>query len=348
MSEQNLFEKLMADFQTFPLEDVRQLLADELSKAPEEMDTKLVELCVEAIENAEKGQKLAAALKSDSLRMTSSDIRKLLAEELAKKPEEMDTKLVDLCVEAIEDAEKGRKLAAALKSDSLRMTSSDVRKLLAEELAKKPEEMDTKLVDLCAEALNCEHPETPDDGEDKGNKNVFLLVALIAALVAAFLPSIASRLNIKAEENVVALGANGDFVVGVGKSDTETQEDLKEKSPLLCALREAGIEDPVLPSCLLDSRLKFTVQKTADEGDYSVVSIEFTDPVRSKSGFAKIKSFNRPLSENETVCVNNYFVNAHQTRLEELDAFSFSGEDRTYTCYISGNAVYTIFLADTV
>ena len=47
--------------------------------------------------------------------------------------------------------------------------------------------MDTDLVDLCVEALNDEKPEKPDDGEAKGNKNVFLLVALIAALLAAFL-----------------------------------------------------------------------------------------------------------------------------------------------------------------
>ena len=117
---------------------------------------------------------------------------------------------------------------------------------------------------------------------------------------------------------------------------------------MLCALREAGIKNPVLPDCLLDSRLKFTVQTAADEDAYSIINIEFTDPVRSKSGFIKIKSFDRPLSENEMICVNNYFVNVHQTRVDELDAFSFSGEDRTYTCYISGNAVYTIFLADTM
>ena len=296
MSEQNLFEKLMADFQTFPLEDVRQLLDDELSKAPEEMDTKLVELCVEALEDAEKGQKLAAALKSDSLRMTSNDVRQLLAEELAKNPEEMDTDLVDLCVEA----------------------------------------------------LNDEHPEKPDGGEAKGNKNVFLLVALIAALLAAFLPSIASKISIKAENDIVALSDNGDLVVGVSKSGTEAQDDSKEKSPLLCALREAGIKNPVLPGCLLDGSLKFTVQKTADAGDYSVVNIEISDPIHSKSGFIKIKSFNRPLSENEMICVNNYFVNVHQTRVDELDAFSFSGDSSISACYASGNTLYTIFLADTM
>ena len=296
MSEQNLFEKLMADFQTFPLEDVRQLLDDELSKAPEEMDTKLVELCVEALEDAEKGQKLAAALKSDSLRMTSNDVHQLLAEELAKNPEEMDTDLVDLCVEA----------------------------------------------------LNDEHPEKPDGGEAKGNKNVFLLVALIAALLAAFLPSIASKISKKAENDIVALSDNGDLVVGVGKSDTEAQDDSKEKSPLLCALREAGVKDPVLPSCLLDSRLKFTVQTAADEDAYSIINIEFTDPVRSKSGFVKIKSFNSSLSENEMFCVNNYFANVHQTRIDELDAFSFSGDSSISACYASGNTLYTIFLADTM
>ena len=296
MSEQNLFEKLMADFQTFPLEDVRQLLDDELSKAPEEMDTKLVELCVEALEDAEKGQKLAAALKSDSLRMTSNDVHQLLAEELAKNPEEMDTDLVDLCVEA----------------------------------------------------LNDEHPEKPDGGEAKGNKNVFLLVALIAALLAAFLPSIASKISIKAENDIVALSDNGDLVVGVSKSGTEAQDDSKEKSPLLCALREAGIKNPVLPGCLLDGSLKFTVQKTADAGDYSVVNIEISDPIHSKSGFIKIKSFNRPLSENEMICVNNYFVNVHQTRVDELDAFSFSGDSSISACYASGNTLYTIFLADTM
>lgn len=296
MSEQNLFEKLMADFQTFPLEDVRQLLDDELSKAPEEMDTKLVELCVEALEDAEKGQKLAAALKSDSLRMTSNDVRQLLAEELAKNPEEMDTDLVDLCVEA----------------------------------------------------LNDEHPEKPDGGEAKGNKNVFLLVALIAALLAAFLPSIASKISIKAENDIVALSDNGDLVVGVSESGTEAQDDSKEKSPLLCALRKAGIKNPVLPGCLLDGSLKFTVQKTANAGDYSVVNIEISDPIHSKSGFIKIKSFNRPLSENEMICVNNYFVNVHQTRVDELDAFSFSGDSSISACYASGNTLYTIFLADTM
>ena len=94
--------------------------------------------------------------------------------------------------------------------------------------------------------------------------------------------------------------------------------------------------------------MKFTVQTAADEDAYSIIKIEFTDPIHSKSGFVKIKSFNSSLSENEMFCVNNYFANVHQTRIDELDAFSFSGDSSISACYASGNTLYTIFLADTM
>lgn len=405
MSKENLLKQLTTDSQKLLLEDVHRLLADELSKDPEKMDAKLVELCAEAIENAEKKRKLAAVLKNDSMKLALEDVQKIMAEELAKDPEKMDPDLIDLCAEALENAEKGKKLIAALRSESVKMTAEDVRQIMAEELSKDPKEMDTDLIDLCAEALeNAEKTrtpfivlkggeelspenarqnetaelskvpheanadtaelcaekteareeskeqdsETPDGKKGKSIKSLLFLIAIAAALLVALLPSIASKISIRAEKDVVALGDNGDFIVGVKKGDTEADENSKEESPLLCALREAGVEDPVLPSKLLDSSLKFKVQKTSEKSDYSVVSMDFTDPAHNKSGFVRIKSFNRPISEQDLISVNSYLGDVHQTRVDELDALSFSEEDNAYTCYTSGNTLYTIFLADTM
>lgn len=386
MSKQNLLKMLMSDSQKLSFGDVQQILSDELSKAPEEMDTRLIELCAEAIGNAAKKQKLVDVFKTTSMKLTLDDVRQIMTEELSKGMDEMDTDLIDLCAEAIGNAQKGQKLIAALRSKSLKMTLGDLQRLLDEELSKGMDEMDTDLVELCADAIEKakngqrlfsatggngsqssfgdaqkllteelskaideknaetagEEGKNPEEKNAKSTTKLLLLVAVAAALLAS-LPSIASRISIKAEGDVVALGDNGDYVVDIDGADALAKDALTEEGSLLSALREAGVQDPVLPDRLLQSGLEFKIETVADRGDYSTIKVEIFNPTTGKSGFVKIKNFNKPLSEQGILNVNSYLGDVSQTRKNELSAVSFSEKDSACTYYTSGNAVYTIF-----
>ena len=354
----SLFKK---DGERLPAEDVRQILNDELSKTAAEMDTKLVDLCVEAIEKAEDGErskKLVSLLRKNGERLPAEDVRQILNDELSKTAAEMDTELVDLCVEAIEkseDGEQSRKLVLLFKKDSEKLPAQSVYQIFTDELSKPPEEMDTELIDLCAEVLGVEEkaPDIPPEPSGRGGKKIttkrlVILVAIASALLAVLIPSFASRNRIKAADEVVLIDETGDFKVDFGKLKTKAKVYSDKSNPVVMALREKGIENPVLPKNLLSDGLTFSLDQPIEEKDYFVVVVRFSFPENQEAGLIRIKCNTVSDYTPGKIDVNDYFGNVKPENVNGLDALTFFDEKNSITYYVNDNAEYTVLIHKTV
>ena len=356
----SLFKK---DSERLPTEDVRQILTDELSKTAAEMDTELVDLCVEAIEKSEDEErikKLVSLFKKDSERLPAEDVRQILTDELSKTAAEMDTELVDLCVEAIEkseDGEQSRKLVLLFKKDSEKLPAQSVYQIFADELSKSPEEMDTELIDLCAEVLGVEEkaPDIPPEPSGRGGKKIttkrlVIIVAIASALLAVLIPSFASRNRIKAADEVVSVGDNGLFLIDLGEIDGKTSAELysNDDEPIVETIQKYGIENPVLPEYLLTGKLKFSIEKPVDEDEYFVLFIKFKDSENKREGSVKIKNNTALDYTPGEIDVNDYFGNVRHESVNGLDALTFFDEEKSITYYVNDNAEYTVLIHKTV
>ena len=327
------------------------------------MDTKLIDLCVEAIEKADVGEqskKLVSLFKKDSERLPTEDVRQILTDELSKTAAEMDTELVDLCVEAIEkseDGEQSRKLVLLFKKDSEKLPAQSVYQIFADELSKSPEEMDTELIDLCAEVLGVEEkaPDIPPEPSGRGGKKIttkrlVIIVAIASALLAVLIPSFASRNRIKAADEVVSVGDNGLFLIDLGEIDGKTSAELysNDDEPIVETIQKYGIENPVLPEYLLTGKLKFSIEKPVDEDEYFVLFIKFKDSENKREGSVKIKNNTALDYTPGEIDVNDYFGNVRHESVNGLDALTFFDEEKSITYYVNDNAEYTVLIHKTV
>ena len=270
----------------------------------------------------------------------------------------MDTELVDLCVEAIEkseDGEQSRKLVLLFKKDSEKLPAQSVYQIFADELSKSPEEMDTELIDLCAEVLGVEEkaPDIPPEPSGHGGKKIttkrlVIIVAIASALLAVLIPSFASRNRIKAADEVVSVGDNGLFLIDLGEIDGKTSAELylNDDEPIVEVIQKYGIKNPVLPKKLLSDSLKFSVDVLTEGDGYSVIMIGFTDLENNRKGYVKIKNNTAPDYVPEKIDVNDYFGNVKHNRVNGIDTFTFFDKENAITYYVNDNAEYTVLLYD--
>ena len=292
-------------------------------------------------------------LRTDSLKLPLETVRRILSEELSKPPAEMDTELVDLCTEAIEKAEaaeRSKRLTLLFKQNSEKLPAQSVCQILSDELSEPPEKMDTELIDLCARALNGEKelPKTPPEpsGRKKvDHKKLLILVAIISALLIAILPSFASKLRIRAARGTVSVSDSGNFQIDFGKLSTKAETYPDKKIAIVAALCKEGVENPVLPENLLDGDLKLSVDKTVEEDDCFIATVNFVAEDNSVDGFVRVIRYTDPNYSPGKIGINGCFNSVKQNSFNGIDAVTFVSDDGTITYYASDNAEYTVFLA---
>ena len=88
--------------------------------------------------------------------------------------------------------------AEIIKTDSLRLSKSEIEAIMEEELNKDPEKIDAELIDLCLEALEGKSADGKGENHAKHfTAKKFLLIAAILSLILAFaLSTSADYLNI--------------------------------------------------------------------------------------------------------------------------------------------------------
>lgn len=88
--------------------------------------------------------------------------------------------------------------AEIIKTDSLRLSKSEIEAIMEEELNKDPKEIDAELIDLCLEALEGKSADGKGENHAKHfTAKKFLLIAAILSLILAFaLSTSADYLNI--------------------------------------------------------------------------------------------------------------------------------------------------------
>ena len=148
-------------------------------------------------------------------------------------------------------------LQKILKTDSVKLSDTEIQSILDEELEKSPDEMDTQLIDLCLDILTSkdEAPEKKPSCKKKKLRTVLIIAAVISILAVLSVPVGAHVFKIEAAENAVQVFE--DYIqIFFGKTKPEKETiSVTDDAFFSEKFSEIGMTEGLLPTAFLDENL---------------------------------------------------------------------------------------------
>lgn len=249
-------------------------------------------------------------LYSKSMRLSSEEIEAIMDEELAKPPEEMNTDLVDICLDALDG-----------KFDDIQETA-DENEVEAENEAKTENEADED--DCIAKSKN----------KKKVKIGRALLIAAIVALILGISITVGAKyLNIDASDDVVQY------------SDDSFNVNLKNNSidNITSVLEQDGLSNIVLPTEITDGTYDVS-NYNYDDSEQLVLTCNFDLSSNSLgTGHISIKHYNENFEFSAGIRkFNSEFQNVKQIDKDDYTIIVFGDDETSFIYYIINNDEYSI------
>lgn len=260
-------------------------------------------------------------------------------------------------------------LLEALKSDSMSFTLAEIEEMMDEELNKDPNEMDTDLIDICANIINKAYSQTKEEDSDilpdqdqkdttttpKNNKikaikfgKILLVAAIVAIICAVAVPVCAKYVHTEASDNIVRFFDNH-FNIDLRNGETDAGEHSDTNNDLVQQIQEAGIDNVILPAELLSDQYKTEITFTNDDEFYTEVEIDFQNKDENISGnivIAKHKTDDTLFIMGQGQMAEQYDT-VKQITVNGMDVLVFSGNNIAPSIeYVDKITEYSIVLAD--
>lgn len=242
-------------------------------------------------------------------------------------------------------------LLEILNTEQFSFTLREIEEIMDEELSKTPDEMDTELIDICADILDKEY--SKENAEPKANNQkvkkikaakVLLIAAILIVILGLSLSASAKFLNVDASEKVVKF-VNNHFNVNLGNENTDADNYYYSSLELKDALKTEGFENVILPSALISE--DYSVKINAYSLDnIEQAAVEFKSNTADTSGTILITihtNNNNSFTIGQRL-VSNSYDQVKQILVNGIDILIFSDKSTSYIYYIDNNIEYDISL----
>lgn len=237
-----------------------------------------------------------------------------------------------------------------LNTEPFKFTLREIEEMMDEELSKDPDEMDTELIDICADVINRAHAEEDKRIEQeemmKAKKikarKVFLIAAVLAFALSLSLSASAKFLNIDASEKVVQF-INNHFNINLGNANTETDDYTDNGLELINSLNEKGFENIVLPAALISEDYATKINTFSGEIVEQIL-VYFNSNSSDISGTINITKYT---SDNDSLSIGQGSVPGSYNQVKQIfvsgiDVLIFNDSTDTIIYYIDKNIEYHI------
>lgn len=254
-------------------------------------------------------------------------------------------------------------LLAALKSESMLLTVEEIEGIMNEELEKSPEEMDTQLIDLCADVLDKVYfaaeentaPQEEIQNHEKTNKNkkrikfskVILAAAIIVIALSIAIPVSARFFHKEADDNIVEYdNKNNWFQDNLLNGQHNAIKHSDPNNDLIKELKDKGLDDIILPSYFLDHDYTRTVNKQNDDDLFLDMLIDFKMENGCK-GYIGISKHKTKVTEDiiGQGAMGPHMDSVKQITVNGMDVLIYypsSTENEVYIIYVDNNVEYSI------
>lgn len=253
-------------------------------------------------------------------------------------------------------------LLETLKSKSMTFSLEEIQEIMDEELNKNPEEMDTELIDLCAEILdkvyfNTQGETAASETESKSiNENtkknskgikfrkVLLIAAIFIIITSIAIPVSARYVHNETSDKIVHFFSDH-FKIDLRSGNKNAISHSDENIDIVKNLNDAGFESIILPSDLLkNDYAKDDISISKDES-YLTAEIDFKMD-NDISGYISIIKHRTTLTEFAIgqEDINDQYDSVKQITVNGMDILVFNHEEKSHIEYVDNNIEYSIFL----
>lgn len=244
------------------------------------------------------------------------------------------------------------KLKEILEEKEMKFTVADINALMDAELEKSPEEMNTGLVDLCADVLNevynnreKTHEKTPAKRKIKAKK-LLLIAAIVAVLSVIAIPAGARLSTGEAADRIIEF-CSDHFKIDL-RGEEETSASYVGDSELVNGLILESLHTLKLPEVILSDEYEKAVR--VEESDLVTnIYVNILNLETDISGTVIITQY-----KNDKVEISNGVSNIPNTHeifkkltIGETDVLIFVLNEKTFIKYIEGHTEYEISLLNT-
>lgn len=240
------------------------------------------------------------------------------------------------------------KLKEILEEKEIKFTIADINALMDSELEKSPEEMNTDLVDLCADALN-----KAAEIHEKESKNVtakrkvkvgkILLVAAVVALLCAVAIPVGARFMPSEAADAVIDFCYDHFKIDL-RGETKPAE-ASEDNNLVNNLILESLHTLKLPEVLLSDEYEKSARMQEDDL-MTTIYVDLNAVDSQTSGSIMISQYKDEYIEisNGIGSISSTYNQFKQLKIENTDILVFTDSEKSYIKYIDNNTEYEILL----
>ena len=235
-----------------------------------------------------------------------------------------------------------------LKTKSIPFTLDEIREIMDEELEKDPSEMDTELIDLCADILVKAYNDI-EETTKKSNRKKFSKVLLIAAVVVIFIaiaiPVSAAFIHNGVSDKIVQVYSDY-FHIDLRQGSTNANHYSDKNIDLIQDLQERGFNNVILPSDLLNYNYSKDINiQNSDCATTVVIKIE--DPNSKIKGTIAIVQYDEFISSmTGDGKIDAIYNHVEQISVNGLNILVFGNGENAYIKYLDCNTEYSITLSN--
>lgn len=253
-------------------------------------------------------------------------------------------------------------LLKELKRNSMTFTVREIQEMMDEELNKNPEEMDTELVDLCADILNNiyfgtnvekvteinDNIENKKENKTTSRKIKFSKILLIAAvfiiITSIAIPVSARYIHNETSDKIVQF-FNDHFKIDLRSGNINAINHSDENIELIKQLNQAGFENIILPNDLL--KYNYSKNDVAISEDESYLTAEINFKIDNNiSGYIGIIRHKTNLTEFAIGQgdIGDQYDSVKQITVNGMDILVFNHGEVSHIEYVDNNIEYSIYL----
>ena len=238
-------------------------------------------------------------------------------------------------------------LLEILKTEPFSFTLREIEEIMDEELSKTPDEMDTELIDICADILDKEY--SKENAESKSNNQkvkkfkagkVLLIAAILIIILGLSLSASAKFLNIDASEKVVKF-VNSHFHIDLGNANADSNDDYESSIELINTLNEYGFENVVLPDALIseDYSIKIDIFSLENIEKATIYFKSNTTDIRGSIIITMYTNNNLAIGQGK---MDYSYDQVKQILVNSMDVLIFNNDLNSMIYYVDKNIEYHI------
>lgn len=250
-------------------------------------------------------------------------------------------------------------LLEELKRNSMTFTVREIQEMMDQELNKNPEEMDTELIDLCANALNNIYFGTNGEKytEAKNNKkenrttskkikfSKILIIAAAFIIVTSIAIPVSARYIHNEASNKIVQFFNNHFKIDLRNGNQSAKNHSDENIDLIKKLNQVGFENVVLPADLLKNNYSKDDITISEDESYLTSEINF-EIDNNVNGYISITKHKTNLTEFSIGQENigTKYNSVKQITVNGMDVIIFNYSESSYIEYVDNNIEYSVHL----